>query len=82
VKYNQIEGRKADGGLYHVSRGPLATVHGCNLCNHVEVVRKGRPGVGRGYGLAEGNRARGRMIQHLKDKHQTEYAAFMALVRQ
>jgi len=49
--------------------GPFATVRVCVHCGHREIVRKGRPGVGRGYGMREGNKARGRMIAHLKAEH-------------
>jgi len=43
----------------------MATVRVCDICGHIEKVVKGRPGVGRGYGMREGNKARGRMIQHI-----------------
>jgi len=46
--------------------GPLAVVRVCLICGHTETVRKGRPDAGRGYGFRYGNKARGRMIQHLK----------------
>jgi hypothetical protein len=52
--------------------GPFAVVRACNFCNHVETVKKGIPGAGRGYGMREGNKARGRMIQHIKENHLTE----------
>lgn len=47
----------------------MATVRACLLCKHTELVRKGRPGVGRGYGMREGNMARGRMMTHIKEAH-------------
>ena len=43
----------------------MAVVRVCGICGHNEKVIKGRRGVGRGYGMREGNRARGRMIKHL-----------------
>ncbi len=50
--------------------GPFAIVAGCNLCKHVDTFRKPRPGtVGRGWGMREGNKQRGRMIQHVKKAH-------------
>jgi ribosomal protein L13E len=64
-----------DDGMFKVTEGPLAVIRQCLHCKHHEVVRKGRPGVGRGYGMREGNKARGRMIQHVKTAHPAEYAA-------
>jgi hypothetical protein len=49
-------------------KAPLGTARICNLCGHSEIVRSGI-GMGRGYGMREGNKARGRMIQHLKNDH-------------
>lgn len=50
--------------------GPLAIVAGCKLCKHVDKVTKPRAGErGRGWGFIEGNKQRGRMIQHIKDTH-------------
>lgn len=49
--------------------GPFAVVRACNYCNHIEKVQKGVRNAGRGYGMREGNKARGRMIQHLKAEH-------------
>lgn len=48
---------------------PLGTVRVCNHCGHVEIVKSGTRGTGRGYGMREGNKARGRMIQHIKTHH-------------
>lgn len=56
---------------FYTVRGPFATIRVCDICGHAEKVATGRPGVGRGYGLREGNKARGRMIQHIKDAHKT-----------
>ena len=52
--------------------GPLAVVRVCDICGHIEKVAVGVPGVGRGYGMREGNKARGRMIQHINSKHKGE----------
>jgi hypothetical protein len=66
--------------LFGMSEGPAAVVRFCRFCKHVEVVRKGLRGAGRGYGMREGNKARGRMIQHLKacPGAQAAYAAWLA----
>lgn len=50
--------------------GPFAVVRKCNHCDHTEIVKTGKKWVGRGYGFREGNKARGRMIQHIKANHQ------------
>lgn len=73
-------------GLYKETTSALATVRVCLCCPqrhtaHAEIVRKGLPGVGRGYGLREGNKARGRMIQHIKTAHPEQYAANVAAFR-
>jgi ribosomal protein L13E len=65
--------RPIDAAIFKVTEGPLATIRTCLFCKHSEIVRKGRPNVGRGYGLSEGNKARGRMIQHIKAAHPSEY---------
>ena len=50
--------------------GPLAISAGCKLCHHTEVTKKLPDGyAGRGWGFREGNKLRGRMIQHIKAKH-------------
>jgi len=50
--------------------GPFAIARGCKLCKHVDVVRKPRAGQrGRGWGMREGNKQRGRLIQHIKTAH-------------
>jgi len=54
---------------FRVVKGPLAVIRVCEICGHKEVVKVGIPGVGRGYGMREGNKARGRMIQHIKSQH-------------
>lgn len=61
--------------LFAVFEGPRAVVRGCLFCKHFEKIQKGLPGVGRGYGMREGNKARGRMIQHVKEEHPEQYAA-------
>lgn len=47
---------------------PRAIVAYCKLCKHSDVVMKER-NPGRGWGMREGNKQRGRMIQHVKDAH-------------
>ena len=59
--------------LFSHMEGPLAVVLQCSMCKHFELVRKGLRGVGRGYGMREGNKARGRIIQHIKSAHPAEY---------
>ncbi len=50
--------------------GPMAITRSCTLCKHYDLVRKERPGnAGRGWGMREGNKQRGRMIQHVKSEH-------------
>ena len=62
-----------DYGLFKMVRGPWASVRTCKLCGHVETYRY--TGGHRGAGFVGGNKARGRMIQHLKAAHPIEYAA-------
>lgn len=57
--------------------GPLAVVRACNLCKFT-LIRKRRPGVGRGNGMREGNKQRGEIIQHIKATHPAEYAEAMS----
>lgn len=64
---------KAMREMFTVHEGPLAVVRQCTLCKHFELVRKGLRGVGRGYGMREGNKARGRIIQHIKLNHPGTY---------
>lgn len=47
---------------------PLAILRWCTICNHSDVVRKVR-NAGRGWGMREGNKQRGRLIQHVKAEH-------------
>jgi hypothetical protein len=76
---------REDCGLFFKTATALATVRACKFCKHVEIVRRSVAGrnnpLGRGYGLSAGNKARGRMIQHVKTEHPAEYAAFMAANR-
>ena len=67
--------RIQDSELFNVYEGGIAVVRACRLCDHSEILRKGIQGVGRGYGMREGNKARGRIIQHVKAAHPEEYAA-------
>ena len=48
--------------------GPFAIAATCKVCKHGDVVRKER-NPGRGWGMREGNKQRGRMIQHVKEAH-------------
>lgn len=70
-----------DDDLWKVYEGPRAVVRSCLWCDHVELVRKGLRGVGRGYGMREGNQARGRMVQHVKAEHPEEYRAALDAAR-
>jgi hypothetical protein len=54
---------------YIKTTGPYATIRACRHCKHFEKVLKGLPHAGRGYGMREGNKARGRIIQHIKTAH-------------
>ena len=47
---------------------PNGIIGMCKLCKHSDVVKKERS-PGRGWGMREGNKQRGRMIQHIKDAH-------------
>jgi len=58
----------AEAFLTHTS-GPFGTVRACLLCGEFDRIPKGR---GRGYGMREGNKSRGRMIQHVKENHPDE----------
>ena len=49
--------------------GPLATTRACRLCSFVVTTPKGIRGVGRAYGMVQGNKDRGKIIQHLKKIH-------------
>lgn len=65
--------------LFATFRGPFASVRACRICGHAETYRY--TGGHRGAGMVGGNKARGRIIQHLKQAHPSEYAAAMAASR-
>lgn len=48
--------------------GPLAVVRSCTICGHFDRLPKVRGG-GRGWGMREGNKQRGRLIQHILAAH-------------
>lgn len=57
-----------------------AVVRYCTVkgCKHIDLRRKPFPGSaprGRGNGFVEGNKQRGRMIEHVKTAHAAELAA-------
>ncbi len=55
-----------------VMKGPFGVTRSCRLCKWYDF----RPrGAGRGTGMREGNKQRGRLIQHIKVAHPTEYKA-------
>jgi len=60
-----------DKHFYKVS-GPLGVNRQCKYCRFNVFLSTGIEGVGRGYGMRYGNRARGEMIQHLKATHLEE----------
>lgn len=66
--------RAENNGLFTKVAGPFAVVRVCNFCKHTEKIAVGFEGAGRGYGMREGNKARGRMLQHIKAAHPAEYA--------
>ncbi len=70
-----------DDLLFTGFEGPRMVIRSCRWCKHMELVPKGLRGVGRGYGMREGNKARGRMIQHVKVEHPREYEYAMTLYR-
>ena len=70
--------RIQDDLMFTYMSGPLAVVRACRLCRHIVKIPKGLRGAGRGYGMREGNKARGEMIQHFKAVHMEAYAALKA----
>lgn len=48
-----------------------ASIRTCTVCGHVELLKSPRL-PGRGFGMREGNKARGRMIQHINKNHPEE----------
>lgn len=51
--------------------GPLATIRTCTVkgCGFSAKVKRGALNVGRGYGMREGNKARSKVINHIKSAH-------------
>lgn len=56
---------------FATTRYSMASIRKCNHCGHVEIYRY--TGGHRGAGMVGGNKARGRMIQHLKSAHPDKY---------
>ena len=54
--------------LFTRAAGPIGIAAHCNLCRHKEFIPKAHK-PGRGWGLRETNKLRGRMIQHVKQCH-------------
>lgn len=67
--------RIPDERMWKDTHGPLGVLRACLLCMFHTTVRKGIPGVGRGYGMRMGNKARGEMTQHFKTAHAAQYKA-------
>lgn len=70
--------------LYDHRTTSLASVRKCYLCSHCEMLKLAIPGgllggPGRGFGMREGNKARGRMIQHIKAAHPEALARVAAV---
>lgn len=64
--------RRLDSEMFRVLYGPLGVVRVCKFCKFSVMVAIGIPNVGRGYGMREGNKARGKMIQHFNTEHLTK----------
>lgn len=62
-----------DHTIFTVKHLPMASIRTCLFCKHTEVYRY--TGGHRGAGMVGGNKARGRMIQHIKAAHPAEYEA-------
>ena len=60
--------------------GPFGVSRRCKLCTFFDQRRKVR-GAGRGNGMREGNKQRGRLIQHIKASHPEAYAEALAAHR-
>ena len=59
--------------------GPSAITGWCKICNFGHVTRKPPEGRrGRGWGMREGNKLRGLLIQHVKERHPDLYGETMA----
>jgi hypothetical protein len=64
--------RRIYDSLVDEAQGPLAKVRMCRLCGFKILYRLG--GGGRGGGFVRGNKARGAMIAHLREKHAPKVA--------
>ena len=64
--------RIQDDEIFHTAKGPFGIVRVCNFCEYKIILRTGLRGAGRGYGFREGNKARGKMIQHYNKMHKGE----------
>lgn len=58
--------------LVYEVQGPFVKVRQCRLCQFRITYRLG--GGGRGGGMVRGNKARGQMIQHLRQTHPQDVA--------
>ena len=58
--------------LFETRVYPGASLRVCVICRHSEIYKF--TGGHRGAGMVGGNKARGRMIEHLKSAHPDEYA--------
>jgi len=56
---------------YTVTRSAMASIRVCKYCKHSEIYKY--TGGHRGAGMVGGNKANGRMIQHLKAAHPDKY---------
>lgn len=65
---------REDEGIFFTQRSALASVRSCKFCKHAEVYLY--TGGHRGAGMVGGNKARGRIIQHVKSAHPIEYAKY------
>ena len=65
IKKNRIQ----DDEMFRTSKGPFGIVRICRFCEYKVVLKTGLRGAGRGYGFCEGNKARGKMIQHYNKTH-------------
>jgi len=61
--------RVHDDEMFRTVKGPFGVVRVCKFCEYRVVMRTGISGVGVGYGFREGNKARGKMIQHYNKEH-------------
>jgi hypothetical protein len=66
--------RVTDDKMFRVKETGLAVMRLCVECDFYDV-RKKIVGGGRGSGFREGNKQRGRMIQHFKAAHPKIYTA-------